>query len=382
MKEIIIITYSYWNYLTGKVGVGGLETYLYDLSQFINKRLGRKCVVYQAVNEVDCNIVDFGMTKVIPEYFPKNNRTSYQKLFDKAFKCHNSPNTVFIIATDQMNIKSTADNVVAIQHGISWDIPHSMIKGVWGYNTLLKRLNKYIRCLVNSRRYANSRNLVCVDYNYFNWLRTLEDISSEHKVVVIPNYCSSIISQDELNSKLERVHNVKRLLFARRFVDYRGTLVFARVCERLLKEFPCIDITFAGTGPLENYIRELSRKYDRIKITSYDNKDSVKFHYDYEIAVVPTIYSEGTSLSLCEAMAAGCLPVATHVGGMTNMIIDGYNGLFASLDEDDLYNTLKKAIMLSDQDREFIVRNAYTVVKSSFSIEKWEAGWEKLLGQI
>ena len=382
MKEFIIVTYSYWNYLTGKVGVGGLETYLYDLSQFINNKLGCKCVVYQAVNDKDYNDVDFGMTKVVPVYFPKNTRKSYQQLFEKAFLCHNSPDTVFVIATDQMNIKSTASNVVAIQHGISWDIPHSMIKGFWGRNTLLKRLNKYIRCFVNSRRYANSRNLVCVDYNYFNWLRTLEDISAEHNVVVIPNYCSSIITQEELNNKLARQSDVKKLLFARRFVDYRGTLVFARVCERLLKEFPSIEVTFAGAGPLESDIRELADKYDRINITSYENKDSVRFHYDYDIAVVPTIYSEGTSLSLCEAMAAGCLPVATHVGGMTNMIFDGYNGLFSSLDEEDLYNTLKKAILLSNQEREFMVRNAHEVVKNSFSIEKWEAGWEKFLSRI
>ncbi|WP_420491566.1 glycosyltransferase [Neobacillus drentensis] len=51
--------------------------------------------------------------------------------------------------------------------------------------------------------------------------------------------------------------------------------------------------------------------------------------------------SEGTSLSLLEAMAAKCAEIATNVGGMTNIILDNYNGLIINPDESELYLALE-----------------------------------------
>lgn len=379
MKKIVIVTYSYWDFDQDKVRVGGLETYLYDLIGFVNDSLNYDCIVYQSTNRSDFSVKNLGKTRIVPFYFPKISRKSYQILFDEAFRIHGDSDAIYIVATDQMNVCSRAKNVIAIQHGISWDIPYAMIHGFWGRNSLLKKINKYIRCYVNSRRYRNTRNLVCVDYNYFNWLRTLENIDARHNVVVIPNYSSSVISEKELEDKLARNDSSCRILFARRFVDYRGTLLFAAVAKRLLEEFPSLHITFAGAGPLEDDIRALAEAYDNIHITSYESKDSIRFHYDYDIAVVPTIYSEGTSLSLCEAMAAGCLPVTTHVGGMTNILIDGFNGFFSPISEDELYSTIRKAILLPRAEREEMIRNAFQVVRSGFSKKKWELSWKKLL---
>lgn len=43
-------------------------------------------------------------------------------------------------------------------------------------------------------------------------------------------------------------------------------------------------------------------------------------------------------------MAAGCAVICTNVGGMTNIIIDGYNGLMINPDEDSLYKALDRLI--------------------------------------
>ena len=114
----------------------------------------------------------------------------------------------------------------------------------------------------------------------------------------------------------------------------------------------------------------------------FRSSESVLFHYNFDIAVVPTIFSEGTSLSLCEAMASGCFPIATHVGGMTNMLIDGYNGKLVYPSEGMLYKAIVDVLSLDKKDFCQIVLNAYATVQKSFSKEKWTLEWLSFIDEV
>ena len=46
-----------------------------------------------------------------------------------------------------------------------------------------------------------------------------------------------------------------------------------------------------------------------------------------DIVLIPTKAAEGTSLSCLEAMASGRAVIAGCVGGLSDLIVDGYNGL-------------------------------------------------------
>ena len=97
-----------------------------------------------------------------------------------------------------------------------------------------------------------------------------------------------------------------------------------------------------------------------------------------DIAVVPTTGSEGTSLSLLEAMASGCAVVCTNVGGMTNIVLSGYNGLMISPEEDELFDAL--ATLIEDASlRARLQSNAYTCAKEAFSLKRWQDCWEKVI---
>ena len=194
-------------------------------------------------------------------------------------------------------------------------------------------------------------------------------------VRVIPNFSHSLISKDELNSKLATYSGVKSIIFARRFVDYRGTRLFANVALRLINKYPYLKITFAGEGPDNEYLKDVFKNISNVNITSFQYKDSIKVSYNYDISVVPTIFSEGTSLSLCEAMASGCYPVVTHVGGMTNIIVDKFNGSLSYISEDDFYDTLEKVILMDREDFISVVNNAYNTIYYSLSIDVWRKRW-------
>ena len=78
--------------------------------------------------------------------------------------------------------------------------------------------------------------------------------------------------------------------------------------------------------------------------------------------------TEGMPISLIEAMACGCIPVCTPVGGILNAIEDGVTGFLSkSISEDDFLDALKRLIREKDTiDRQRIIDYSY----SNFSIGK------------
>jgi glycosyltransferase involved in cell wall biosynthesis len=81
-------------------------------------------------------------------------------------------------------------------------------------------------------------------------------------------------------------------------------------------------------------------------------------------------------------MSAGCFPVATHVGGMTNIVLDGYNGILCSPSEDSLYKSLIKVLEMNEQEYNTIVRNAYNSSVMAFSIEVWKQKWSEFIDEV
>ena len=146
-----------------------------------------------------------------------------------------------------------------------------------------------------------------------------------------------------------------------------------------MNKYQDVVITFAGEGPeKDKIIHEMEPYSDRVTITQYQPDTSLMFHKDYDISVVCTVGSEGTSLSLLEAMAAGCCVICTNVGGMTNIILDDFNGKMISPDADELFNTLCE---LHDDEnlRKKLGQNANITVTESFSIDKWKKSWKQIL---
>ena len=113
----------------------------------------------------------------------------------------------------------------------------------------------------------------------------------------------------------------------------------------------------------------------------YSSKEALEFHYGYDIALVPSIASEGTSLSLLEAMSAGCYCIATATGGMSNIMIDGFNGAIIKPTAESLYSAICNAIE-DDETRYVQALNAYNMVSASFSIEMWKKRWNMFIDSI
>ena len=277
-------------------------------------------------------------------------------------------NDILIFATDMLVVKSKFKKVIAIQHGIAFDI--TKLKKTGMIKNIKYALKGALRALVKHKRFSYCSDIVCVDYNFVNWYRT-QVAHIDARLHVIPNF-------SKIPGKTEREENRISIIFARRLVEYRGTRIFTNAIKKIKRMHPDVSVTIAGEGPEKKWMQEQLQEFSGVTFTSYKPDESLSIHQKHDIAVVPTRGSEGTSLSLLEAMATGCAVIATNVGGMTNIILDGFNGLMISPDSDELADALLKLIE-NEELRKKLSCNARETVTEAFSYEKWRERWIKLI---
>lgn len=352
------------------VTVGGIQTYITNLIRIIC-RLNAKPIIIQCAEinqEVNYKGVIVVGINTIGQKKKQRNNTLYREFQKRA-----RVNDVLLYSNEELIGSFYYTPSIAIQHGINWDIED---------DKYTRSIDNYFKIFVNSihsvdtfRRLKLVNRVVCVDYNFINWART-QVRKIPFKYNIIPNF-------SEIPRKNIEKHDNERIciLFARRLVYYRGTRLFMCVIKKIIEDGYNISVTIAGDGPDEPIIREYLEDFEGIHYIKYSSDESLNIHRDQCIAVVPTIGSEGTSLSLLEAMASTCAVVATNVGGMTNIIIDGFNGLLINPTENDLYAAIVKLIN-DNEFRKKIANNAYQTIQEGFSHSIWEQKWEQILEEV
>lgn len=365
MKRAFILYNEYVNE-KHEITIGGIQTYIADLADVLID-LGWSVAVYQyGSHDYSIHTDGYEIVEVGNASRPSDLLSAIDKMDP------NYQKDILVFATDFMIVKNRFANSIALQHGIAWDITQDAEAGdLKNYVAILKNA---LRAAVKYRRYKYISTMVCVDYNFVNWYRTQVAHVGVH-VEVIPNYAS--ITEDVKEEKNKSVS----VVFARRLVEHRGTHLFVEAILPVLEKYPDLKVTIAGTGPDEGWMKEKLSSYKDVHFTSFKAGESIDFHKQFDIAVVPTKGSEGTSLSLLEAMSAGCAVIATNIGGMTNIILDEYNGLMISPD----VNELKAAIVHLIENKElraFLSRKAQETVRKSFSYEKWKNSWIKVIQAI
>lgn len=359
--------------------IGGVQRYLHELSLII-KSLGFEVYVIQ-----------FGDKRIQSKFEGINVlqlKIKGTKKFKKAFDYvldelnFNSENDVVIWGADTISVKLDDEiKSISIQHGIACDMVE--------LNTPLRKAIRTLRLIPvykklqrdNAlRAFNNSNYRVCVDYNFVNWYRTFQNVNGDElkNIHIIPNFSHIPPALDKNKIPEEKLERL-RISFARRFVHKRGVSLMVEVARMLLSKYDNLEIIFAGSGPMLGNIKDLQSEFeDKVIITSFNPADTFKFHSTVDIAVVPTIGSEGTSLSLLEAMASNTAVVCTNIGGMSNIVIDEFNGLICNPNTTELYKSISKLIE-STEFRNKISSAARTTVEEGFSYDIWRDKWVDLI---
>lgn len=244
----------------------------------------------------------------------------------------------------------------AVQHGIWWDGPQSSF-------TRMAQAHRALSCM------KAISSMLCVDTNFINWLRSHGKLglALANKCVYVPNYADlkSLATSPEVKT------GPLRLLCARRYEEKRGIDLFIQSLEILNKKGVAFTAHISAPGGYEQVTARLAQcGLSRLVTVSEDSMDSVLDRYKFaDVAVVPTIWSEGTSLACVEAICAGLPVVATPVGGLGNLIIPGFNGILTNPTPTSIAAAIEE---LTDTKKLMIMRTNCLSMRESLSKEAWE----------
>jgi len=173
--------------------------------------------------------------------------------------------------------------------------------------------------------------------------------------------------------------------YRRRKTDgtFAGRLVIGSICalrpekglDVLVQAFATVrdlgvKLLLVGSGPEEAHLRTLSASLGIAADCHFEaaTTDVVQWLSQIDIFVLPS-RSEALSNSLMEAMACGCCPIASRVGGNPELVEDGRNGLLFEADNvPELAARLRELLM--DESRRKALASASVAKMSQFTCER------------
>jgi len=370
INSIKALTTTFFDYNGTNYYAGGAERYLIDLYD-VCKDIGYKLRIYQKSNYnfvrkyKDIEVVGISNNEDYIRIYKEN------KKIEKKYREIASETTKLTIYSDFLEcIEKNQRPSVGISHGIAWDNPDNIYKKSNGYVFYDKSW------IIDAAQRCNK--IISVDNNTANYFQTV-DYKLGNTTEVIPNY----VNVKEFYPVRKKKGKIV-ILYPRRLYAPRGLYMVLNIIDKLFEKYNNVEIRFVGKGLEEDIqkIEEKVKKWGKEKIKVY-SKEPSEMHNEYkkaDITVIPTLYSEGTSLSCLEAMASGNAVIATRVGGLTDLVINNYNGKLIEPNENALYEAIEEFLNNKKLVKK-CKRNAIEVAKT-FSKEEWKLKWKKAIKQL
>ncbi|MEO0162609.1 MAG: glycosyltransferase family 4 protein [candidate division WOR-3 bacterium] len=173
------------------------------------------------------------------------------------------------------------------------------------------------------------------------------------------------------------------ILFVGRHVERKGVHVLIEAFRMIHEEIPH-DIIIVGDGPERRKWEKMSLDYGlgrRIKFTGWVSKEDLHNYYrTCSFFVLPAIYdkhgdTEGLGVVMIEAMSYSKPVIASNVGGITDVVINGYNGLLVKdNDPKELAEAIKRLVH-DEALRKRLGDNAKKVIDERFN-------WDKIVDKL
>ena len=158
-------------------------------------------------------------------------------------------------------------------------------------------------------------------------------------------------------------------------ITYIGTLGKHKGVDTLIKAFKEIEgenlkLHIIGKGYDEEEFKNLSKDDDRITFHGFvDNKSIRKYYEMSNILVIPSICYDNSPLVIYESFSTGTPVIGSDIGGIPELIKDGYNGLLFDAGNS---NSLKEKLVKVINDKELLKKlevNSYeSLPKNSMDV--------------
>lgn len=143
-------------------------------------------------------------------------------------------------------------------------------------------------------------------------------------VEVIPYPYSSSIDILHIEN-LEQVN----IVYSGRLTFVKGVQLLPKIFSEILKKNSNVHLHIAGDGPLQDKLKKEFKDMNFDNVTFYGWMNQVEIQKIYskaDIVIIPSIYPDNFPIVCIESLCFSKPVVIFRVGGLPEMVIDGYNG--------------------------------------------------------
>lgn len=175
-----------------------------------------------------------------------------------------------------------------------------------------------------------------------------------------------------------------KLVFVNRLEhSQKGVLFLPDILARGVQRGVDASLTVIGDGTDRDLLQKKFSDYgllSRINMTgALPHQDVCKFLADAHILLLPSFY-EGFSLVALEAMAHGCVPIASRLPGITDTYIqDGSNGFLVQIGDTDGFGDAIAALYSDAEQWEIMSQAARATTVARFSAETMTENYIRLM---
>ena len=184
-------------------------------------------------------------------------------------------------------------------------------------------------------------------FDYYNTLG--------YKVFQVPN-AIDVLSFEQNEDR----RYAQQVIFAGRLSVEKGIESLIEIAKKLPSN---IQLIILGIGPEEQKIKELAKTQKNIHYLGYQNKkNTISLIRGSDILIQPSL-QEGISSTILESMACNTVVIASNVGGNTELIENGINGIIKDPNDSDSF--VEEIITLFDNTelRQSLENQAQNTVK-------------------
>ena len=212
----------------------------------------------------------------------------------------------------------------------------------------IKTLYQYIVQSYAERQLLQAVPKIIVDTEYVK--NTILEYQLKHKpeIIVIPQG----IQKRFFN--LRCADNTHTILSVGAYSERKGQLLLVKAFEEMAGQMPYANLILCGTIADEKYynaiVEYIANSHFANRITIRTNASQDELDELYQQAGLFALYSseESQGIALLEAMATGLPIVATRVGGISDVVEDGENGVLVEYDDVSVFSQALSHI-LSDR---------------------------------
>jgi glycosyltransferase involved in cell wall biosynthesis len=156
-----------------------------------------------------------------------------------------------------------------------------------------------------------------------------------------------------------------------RFERVKDHLTLLKAFELVSQRLPNSILLLVGDGSLRQNLMQYadSHNFKKQVVFAGERNNIPEMLNVMDLFVLPSL-SEGTSVSLLEAMASGVVPVVTNVGGNQSIVNHHQNGLLVKPDNPPIMAEAIYSILTDENTRRLLSDNAIEKTRCNYSLNK------------